>query len=124
MRRTGRPWTGMGIGLQVTFSSGSQSSILKRLTKWCINTSTSSLAYSLPGHILGPPPNGTYVNGAGPFPSNLDGSNLYGSGKYSGFLWVAAALQYNFTPKTEKRKCYKLVEGTMSINVDLCSLKF
>ena len=45
-------------------------------------------ANSLPGHILGPPPNGTNVNGAGPAPSKRDGSNLSGSGKYFGFLCV------------------------------------
>lgn len=31
----------------------------------------------------------------GPVPSNLDGSNLRGSGKHSGFLWVVFELQYS-----------------------------
>ncbi|KAK2993514.1 hypothetical protein RJ640_025524 [Escallonia rubra] len=51
-------------------------------------------AYSFPGHILGPPPKGTNVYGAGPLPSNLDGSNFKGSGKNSSFLCVEFALQY------------------------------
>ncbi|KAJ0020200.1 hypothetical protein Pint_32427 [Pistacia integerrima] len=61
-----------------------------------MNTSISKRAYSFPGHILGPPPNGTYVYGAGPFPSNLVGSKFSGSGKHSGFLCVECAFQYNY----------------------------
>uniref|UniRef100_A0A7C9E451 Uncharacterized protein n=1 Tax=Opuntia streptacantha TaxID=393608 RepID=A0A7C9E451_OPUST len=63
-----------------------------------MNTSITSRAYSFPGHILGPPPNGTNVYGAGPLPSNRVGSNFSGSGKHSGSLCVEFALQYSFHP--------------------------
>ncbi|KAK2993517.1 hypothetical protein RJ640_025527 [Escallonia rubra] len=84
----------MGMGLTTIFSSGISFSHLNLLTRWCMNTSISSRAYSFPGHILGPPPKGTNVYGAGPLPSNLDGSNFKGSGKNSSFLCVEFALQY------------------------------
>lgn len=58
-----------------------------------MKTSISKRAYSFPGHILGPPPKGTNVYGAGPFPSNREGSNFKGSRNTSGFLCVEFALQ-------------------------------
>ncbi|KAK2992612.1 hypothetical protein RJ640_015968 [Escallonia rubra] len=72
-----------------TFSLGSNFSHLNFVTTLCMNTSITILAYSLPGHIRGPPPNGVKVNGGGPFPSNLDGSNCFGFGKKSGFSYVS-----------------------------------
>lgn len=84
---------GTGDGLYVIFSFGSAFSHLNLVTRLYKNTSTSSGAYSLPGHILGPPPKGTKVYGAGPFPSNLEGSNFSGFGKYLGFLCVVFTVQ-------------------------------
>ncbi|KAK6944635.1 hypothetical protein RJ641_025737 [Dillenia turbinata] len=81
LMRMGRPLAGMGIGSTTIFSSGSNFSHLYLFTTLCMNTSISNRAYSFPGHILGPPPNGTNVYGAGPVPSNLLGSNFSGSRK-------------------------------------------
>jgi len=47
----------------------------------CRNTSIFGLTYSYPKHILGPPPNGTWVYGAGPAPSYLEGSKSSAFGK-------------------------------------------
>uniref|UniRef100_A0A7C9E2M7 Uncharacterized protein n=1 Tax=Opuntia streptacantha TaxID=393608 RepID=A0A7C9E2M7_OPUST len=94
----GSPFSGIGIGLTTICSCGSNFSHLNLFTTLCMNTSISNRAYSLPGHILGPPPNGTNVYGAGPSPSNRLASNFSGFGKYWGFLWVELALQYNFQP--------------------------
>ncbi|KAK2985242.1 hypothetical protein RJ640_015950, partial [Escallonia rubra] len=69
------------MALCTTFSLGSNFSHLNFVTTLCMKTSTTILAYSWPGHIRGPPPNGVKVNGGGPFPSNLDGSNCFGFGK-------------------------------------------
>ncbi|KAK7825990.1 hypothetical protein CFP56_032519 [Quercus suber] len=41
------------------FSSGSNFSQLNLFTTLCMKTRISNRAYSFPGHILGPPPNGT-----------------------------------------------------------------
>lgn len=95
-KRIGSPLASLGIGLTMIFSFGITFFHLNFLTRWCMNTSISKRAYSFPGHIWGPPPNGTNVYGAGPFPSNLDGSSFCGSGKNSGFLWVEFVLQYNY----------------------------
>lgn len=94
-RRTGSPLAGIGNGSTIIFSSGNSLSHLNLLITLCMNTSISNRAYSFPGHILGPPPNGTYVYGAGPFPSNLSGSNFSGSGKHSLFLCVEFTFQCN-----------------------------
>ena len=94
-RRIGRPFTRMGEGLlYMTFSFGSTFSHLNLVTILWIHTSISSQLYSFLGHSRGPPPNGTKVYGAGPFPPNLEGSNFYGSRKYLGFLFVVCTLQY------------------------------
>lgn len=94
-RRTGNPCVGLGRGSLTIFSRGIILSHLKLVTTLCMKTSITSLAYSFPGHIRGPPPKGTNVYGGGPFPSNLDGSNFSGSGKYSGFLSVECDNQCN-----------------------------
>ncbi|KAK6932376.1 hypothetical protein RJ641_002000 [Dillenia turbinata] len=49
-------------------------------------------ANSRPGHIRGPPPNGTKVKGGTPS-SNLEGSNSFGFEKYLGSLCVVYAFQ-------------------------------
>lgn len=76
------------------FSSGRTVSNLNLATTLWINTSVSSRAYSFPAHIRGPPPKGAKAKGSGPFPSNLDGSNFSGLGKYLGFLFVVCTDQY------------------------------
>jgi len=93
-RRTGRPFTGMAKEVYIIFSFGITFSHLTLFIRLCINTRISNRAYSFPAHIKGPPPKGTNVYGAGPFPSNLEGSNFSGSGKYLGFLCVEYTLQY------------------------------
>ena len=93
-RRIGRPFTGNGEGLYMIFSFGTTFSHLNLVTILWINTSITNRTYSFPGHSRGPPPKGTKVYGAGPFPSNLEGSNFSGSGKYLGFLFVECTLQY------------------------------
>ena len=93
-RRTGRPFTGMANEVYMIFSFGITFSHLNLFTRLCRNTRISNRAYSFPAHIKGPPPKGTNVYGAGPFPSNLEGSNLSGSGKYLGFLCV----EWVYTP--------------------------
>eukprot|EP01018_Ginkgo_biloba_P037900 Gb_10763 [translate_table: standard] len=82
----GSPFTGAGMGSTLIFSSLSTNSHLKLFAMLCRNTSISIRANSFPGHILWPPPKGTNVYGAGPAPSNLDGSNFSGSSKNSAFL--------------------------------------
>ena len=57
----GKPSTRIGDSLQVIFSSEIAFSHLNLVTTLCIKTSISNRAYSLPGQILGPPPNGTNV---------------------------------------------------------------
>lgn len=84
----GRPSTGIGKECNTIFSWGLTIFNLNLVTMLYMNTRISSRAYSFPQHILGPPPNGTKVYGAGPFPSNLVGSNFSGSGKHSGSLCV------------------------------------
>ena len=96
-RWIGSPFSGTGDGLYTILSWGINLSNLNLLTKLCVKTSSCNREYSFPGHILGPPPNGTYVYGAGPFPSNLLGSNFSGSGKYSGLLCVAFVFQHSCT---------------------------
>ena len=87
-RRIGSPFTGNGTTSTTTASLGSLRVHEKRvIRRWRIIKMTMR-ASSLPGHILGPPPKGTNVNGAGPAPSKRDGSNLSGFGKYLGFRWV------------------------------------
>ncbi|KAI4366805.1 hypothetical protein MLD38_022629 [Melastoma candidum] len=66
---------------QSTFSN------LNLTTRLCMKVSIWILAYSFPGHILGPPPKGTKENGTGPPPSNLIGSEL---------LWVREVLRILF----------------------------
>ncbi|KAK2970949.1 hypothetical protein RJ640_004741, partial [Escallonia rubra] len=83
---------------------------LNFVTTSCTKTSTSNRAYSLPGHIRGPPPKGTKVYGAGPLPSNLEGSNFSGSGKYLGFLCVVCTVQ-NVCTKT------RLLEQVVLVSV-------
>ena len=87
-RRIGSPFTGKGMTSTTTASLGSLRVQEKWVTKWWRIMSMTMRASSLPGHILGPPPKGTNVNGAGPAPSKRDGSNFSGSGKYLGFRWV------------------------------------
>jgi len=69
------------MGLYGTFSSGISKSHLNLFTMLCRNTSMFGLTYSYPKHILGPPPNGTWVYGAGPAPSYLEGSKSSAFGK-------------------------------------------
>ena len=92
-RRIGRPFAGRADKPNKIFSFSSTVSNLNLVTTLWINTSISSRAYSLPTHIRGPPPKGTKVYGSGPFPSNLDGSNFSGLGKYLGFLCVECTHQ-------------------------------
>ena len=82
--KIGSPFTGKGSGLIDMSSLGSSRVHENRVTKRWMSTRISMHANSLPGHILGPPPNGKNVYGAGPAPSKRDGSNLSGSGKYLG----------------------------------------
>lgn len=67
--------------VRTIFSLGSTMSNWYFKTTWCKNTSISMRANSFPMHVLGPPPNGTYVYGAGPWPSNRVGSKVSGFGK-------------------------------------------
>ena len=83
--KIGSPLTGKGVGLTDTSSLGSSRVHEKRVTKRWRSVRISMRENSLPGHILGPPPNGVNVYGAGPAPSKRDGSNVSGSGKYLGF---------------------------------------
>ena len=87
-RRIGSPFTGNGMGSTTMASLGSLRVHENRVTKRWMIIRISMRANSLPGHILGPLLNGTNVKGAGPAPSKRDGLNLWGSGKYLGFLWV------------------------------------
>ena len=84
-RRIGSPFTGNGTTSTTTASLGSSRTHENRVTKRWRIINISMRANSLPGHILGPPPNGTNVNGAGPAPSKREGSNFSGSWKYLGF---------------------------------------
>ena len=87
-RRIGSPFTGNGTTSTTTASLGSLRVHEKRvIRRWRIIKMTMR-ASSLPGHILGPLPNGTNVNGAEPAPSKRDGSNFSGSGEYFEFWWV------------------------------------
>ena len=89
-------FSGTGNGLYINFSFGFTFSNLNLVTTLCMKVRICTLAYSFPGHNRGPPPipNGTKVYGAGPLPSNLEGSNFSGSRKYSGFLLVELIVQY------------------------------
>jgi len=60
-----------------------------------MNTSISSLAYSCPKHIRGPPPNGTCEKGVGPDPSNLEASKVSGFEKIVGSLCDEPVFQCN-----------------------------
>ena len=88
VRRIGGPFIGNGMGSTTTDSLGFSRAHENWVTKWWMITRISMRANSLPGHILGPPPNGANVNGLGPAPSKRDGSNFSGSRKYLGFRWV------------------------------------
>lgn len=59
---------GVGIGSYIIFSWGISNFQENFLIKMCRKTRISSRANSFPRHIRGPPPNGTYVYGAGPAP--------------------------------------------------------
>ncbi|KAI4368570.1 hypothetical protein MLD38_017114 [Melastoma candidum] len=91
-RRTGSPFAGVGTGFNLILSSGIAGSHLKFTTRWCKKTRISRQASSFPKHILGPPPNGRYVYGAGPELSNLDSSKLSGEEKRTGSLCTKEAL--------------------------------
>jgi len=94
-RRIGSPFSGLGIISPTIFSSGNTTSHLYLLTTLWTKVRIASRAYSFPGHILGPAPKGTNVNGGKAFPSScLDGSSFSGSGKYFGFLFVVLTVQY------------------------------
>jgi len=92
-RVIGRLQAGIGIDMYMIFSSLITFSHLNCVTTLCIKTRIASRAYSFPGHIRGPPPKGTKLYGSMSFPSNLEGSNFSGSGKYLGFLCVECTLQ-------------------------------
>lgn len=95
MQANRQAFSGVGIMSPKTFSSGTTTSHLNFFTTLCTKLSTASRADSLPGHSLGPPPNGTYVYGGGTGPSSyLEGSNFSGLGKYSGFMFVVLTVQY------------------------------
>ncbi|KAK6932199.1 LOW QUALITY PROTEIN: hypothetical protein RJ641_001823 [Dillenia turbinata] len=85
--RIGWPTCGKGPVPNVIFSLGTRVSHLNLFTTCYKKTSITIRAYSLPGHIRGPPPKGT--KGNGPSPSNLEGSNLSGLRKYLESLFVA-----------------------------------
>lgn len=95
----GSPFCGLGIMSPIIFSLGSTTSHLNLLTTLWTNVSIARRAYSFPGHIRGPPPNGTNVKGGKTFASSyLEGSNFSGSGKNSGLLFVVLTVQYTCMP--------------------------
>jgi len=91
---TGNPSRGDGIGSLLKVSSLQHNFHSNRVTTWCIITSVSILASSLPGHIRGPPPNGTkQYGGVGVRLPKRFGLNICGSGKTLGSICVTVAAQ-------------------------------